>query len=262
MSKDSAIRTENLSLGYDGKTVVSDLSLSISKGKFSVLIGPNGCGKSTLLRSFIRGQRRLSGRILIEERAIDTFPANALARRLSMLAQVLPVPEGVTVRQLIAYGRSPYNGIWGRLRSSDGEVIQAVMKRLDIAALADVNVDSLSGGQRQRAWIAMVLAQETPIVLLDEPTTFLDISHQVELLEIARGLVAGGRTVVAVLHDINMALRYADEVIVLDNGRLVASGPPVQIAERSLFSDVFNIDVRIVEDPAVGTPMIVLEQKI
>lgn len=261
MAQAGAIRTDNLTLGYDGKIVVPNLSMSIPKGKFSVLIGPNGCGKSTLLRSFIRNQRRVSGRILIEEREIETFPANELARKLSMLAQVLPVPEGITVRQLVGYGRSPYNGIWGRLRSSDAEVIQDVLERLDITALADVNVESLSGGQRQRAWIAMVLAQETPIVLLDEPTTFLDISHQVELLEIARQLVAKGRTVVAVLHDINLALRYADEVIVLNKGEVFAAGSPTMIADHSLFADVFQISVRVIEDPASGKPMIVLEQR-
>lgn len=255
----AAIRTQNLSLGYDGKVVVKDMSLSIAPGRFSVLIGPNGCGKSTLLRSFIRGQRRLAGDILIGERGIEAYSANALARQVSMLAQVLPVPEGVTVRQLIAYGRSPYNGLWGKLHGGDVSVVDEAMQKLDIAALADLNVDSLSGGQRQRAWIAMVLAQQTQIVLLDEPTTFLDISHQVELMNIARQLVAGGRTVVAVLHDINMALRFADDVIALNKGKLVGKGQPSAIATPALFSDVFDIDVRVMADPVTNAPMIVLE---
>ncbi|WHA44043.1 ATP-binding cassette domain-containing protein [Agrobacterium larrymoorei] len=255
----AAIRTQNLSLGYDGKIVVKDMSLSISPGKFSVLIGSNGCGKSTLLKSFVRGQRRLSGDIFVSERGIETYSANALARHISMLAQVLPVPEGITVRQLIAYGRSPYNGLWGKLRGGDVSVVDEAMRKLDITSLADLNVDSLSGGQRQRAWIAMVLAQQTEIFLLDEPTTFLDISHQVELMNIARQLVASGRTVVAVLHDINMALRFADEIIVLDKGQLVGKGHPSIMATPALFADVFDIDVRVMADPVTNAPMIVLE---
>ncbi|RJE78497.1 ATP-binding cassette domain-containing protein [Paracoccus sp. JM45] len=255
-----AIHVEGLTLGYDRKPVIADLTLSIPAARFTALIGPNGCGKSTLLKSVIRTMPPRAGRIDVMGQPLNAMSARALARQVSFLPQVLPVPEGITVRQLVGYGRSPHNNLWGRIRGTDRAKVDEVLARLDITDLAGRMVDGLSGGQRQRVWLAMVLAQNTDIVLLDEPTTFLDINHQVELLRLARDLVATGKTVVAVLHDLNQAFRYADHIVMLRNGGLSGCGSPDKMATTPMLREVFSIDACIHPDPECGRPMVIVRK--
>lgn len=253
-----AISVSGLTLRYGTVQVIGDLSLQFPAGAVTALIGPNGCGKSTLLKSMTRIVPTTSGHIEIDGRPIGAYSAKELARQVAFLPQVLPVPEGVTVRQLVAYGRSPHNDIWGRLDDRDTAAVEAAITQLDVAELAHRPVSDLSGGQRQRVWIAMIVAQETPIVLLDEPTTFLDINHQIEVLRFARRLASGGKTVVAVLHDLNQAFRYGDHVAVMKAGKLEAAGTPDAVADPELLRNVFSIDCRVTRDPESDTPMLVI----
>ena len=259
-SSDPAIAIDGLSLHYGALRVVHGLSLAIPRGAFTALIGPNGCGKSTLLKGLTRVLPAMSGGIHIEGRPLVELSARALAQRVALLPQVLPVPEGITVRQLVAYGRSPHNNIWGRLDPTDRAAIDRAMDRMQIVEIADRPVSDLSGGQRQRVWIAMVVAQETPIVLLDEPTTFLDINRQIDVLRFARRLAAEGKAVVAVLHDLNQAFRYADHVAVMKAGRLISAGAPAAVAEPELLREVFSIDTRILSDPESGSPLLIIRE--
>lgn len=254
----AAITVRNLALGYGDVRVIDDLSLDFPAGAVTALIGPNGCGKSTLLKSLTRIVPPAAGRITIDGAPLEGYNAKALARKVAFLPQVLPVPEGITVRQLVAYGRSPHNDIWGRLGSDDTAAVDAAIRQLEIAELADRQVADLSGGQRQRVWIAMIVAQHTPIVLLDEPTTFLDINHQVELLRFARRLASEGKTVIIVLHDLNQAFRYADHVAIMRSGRLVRAGIPRDVADADLLHDVFSIRCSIMDDPESRTPMMII----
>lgn len=254
-----AISVADLTLCYDRSPVIEGLSLDFPEGKFTALIGPNGCGKSTLLKSLTRILSPVVGNIAIHGKPIGTYRAKALARNVAFLPQVLPVPDGITVRQLVAYGRSPHNDIWGRLGGGDRSAIEAALSQLEVTELADRYVADLSGGQRQRVWIAMIVAQQTPIILLDEPTTFLDINHQVEVLRFARSLAKQGKTVIAVLHDLNQAFRYADNIAVMKAGKLVASGRPDAIARPDLLGEVFSIDCSIVNDPEAASPMLVIK---
>lgn len=255
-----AIRIDNLSLNYASRCIVNKLTLDVPSGAVTALIGPNGCGKSTLLKGLVRALTPVSGSIFVEGQPITAFRGSTLARKIALLPQVLPVPEGITVQQLIACGRSPYNNIWGRMRTQDHEAVDRAMNRMAIGDLAEHLVSDLSGGQRQRVWIAMVVAQQTPIVLLDEPTTFLDINHQIEVLRFARELASEGKAVIAVLHDLNQAFRYADHIAVMQAGHLIVDGPPTDIARPGLLRDVFAIDARIMPDPEAGTPMLVVRE--
>ncbi|MBB3967017.1 ATP-binding cassette domain-containing protein [Rhizobium metallidurans] len=255
----AAISVADLTLRYGSVSVIENLSYDFPKGAFTALIGPNGCGKSTLLKSLTRILTPTAGTIAIDAKPMGDYSAKALAQKIAFLPQVLPVPDGITVRQLVAYGRSPHNNIWGRLGGGDKSAIEAALAQLAVTELADQYVADLSGGQRQRAWIAMIVAQQAPIVLLDEPTTFLDINHQVEVLRFARSLTARGKTVIAVLHDLNQAFRYADNIAVMKAGDLVASGTPDAVAQPDLLRDVFSIDCTIIRDPESNTPMLVVK---
>lgn len=256
-----AIAIDSLTLRYGAVSVVHDVSLSIPRGAVTALIGPNGCGKSTLLKGVIGVLPAISGGIHIEGRPLTGLSPRMLAQRVALLPQVLPVPEGITVRQLVAYGRSPHNNIWGHLSADDRIAVDRAIDRMQVGEIADRPVSELSGGQRQRVWIAMVVAQETPIVLLDEPTTFLDINRQIDVLRFARRLAAEGKAVVAVLHDLNQAFRYADMVAVMKDGRLITAGAPSSVAEPALLREVFSIDTRILSDPESGTPMLVIREE-
>ncbi|MGF9564740.1 ATP-binding cassette domain-containing protein [Neorhizobium sp. JUb45] len=259
LEQNPAISVVDLTLRYGSVPIIENLSLDFPKGAFTALIGPNGCGKSTLLKSLTRILPPVTGSIAIDGIPMGDYSAKALARNIAFLPQVLPVPDGITVRQLVAYGRSPHNDIWGRLGGGDTAAIEAALAQLEVTELADRYVADLSGGQRQRVWIAMIVAQQTPIILLDEPTTFLDINHQVEVLRFARSLAAQGKTVVAVLHDLNQAFRYADNIAVMKGGKLVASGRPDAVARPELLHDVFSIDCSIIKDPESATPMLVIK---
>ena len=256
----SILQASQLDIGYGGTRIVQGLSFAPPTGKVTALIGPNGCGKSTLLKAFARILNPTKDKLPPAVRAYSALSARQLARQIAFLPQVLPVPEGVSVRQLVAYGRSPHNSLWGRLSGSDQTQVTQAMQRLELDNLADRALADLSGGQRQRAWLAMVLAQNAPVVLLDEPTTYLDISHQVELMDLMCELAAEGKTVITVLHDINQACRYAEHVAVMHGGRLVAAGTPAAVINAQLMREVFEVQVQIINEPVSGTPMCVVEK--
>lgn len=251
------ISTKNLKVAYGDNIIIENLSVSIPKGKITALIGPNGCGKSTLLKTLSRINKPLAGEIQIDAEALSSYSHKSLAKTLSMLPQVLVSPEGISVRKLVEYGRAPYVSHWGRLNESDHEIVEQAMHETGIQEMADRPVESLSGGQKQRAWIAMVLAQDTSIVLLDEPTTYLDLSHQVELMHLMRKLNQSGKTVVVVLHDLNQACRYCDHLVVLKEGKLTHQGSPLEIMNETLLEEVFDMKGIIVPDPVSQTPMCV-----
>ncbi|EBP9162759.1 Fe(3+) dicitrate ABC transporter ATP-binding protein FecE, partial [Salmonella enterica] len=216
------LRTENLTVSYGTQPVLNNLALTITAGKITALLGPNGCGKSTLLNCFSRLLSPQSGKVLLADRPLDSFSSRQLARRLALLPQHHLTPEGITVRELVSYGRSPWLSLWGRLSVEDNARVNVAMSQTQTHHLAERRLTELSGGQRQRAFLAMVLAQDTPVVLLDEPTTYLDINHQVELMHLMHELQTQGKTVVAVLHDLNQASRYCDHLVMLANGRVMA----------------------------------------
>ena len=256
----SILQAQQLDIGYGATRIVQDLSSSPPPGKVTALIGPNGCGKSTLLKAFARILTPQAGSLSLDGKAYRDLSARDLARKVAFLPQVLPIPEGVSVRQLVAYGRSPHNSLWGRLSGADQHSVEQALQRMELETLADRPLSDLSGGQRQRAWLAMILAQDAAIVLLDEPTTYLDISHQVELLDLMRALSAEGKTVITVLHDINQACRYADHLAVMQAGRLVASGTPGDVLNAELVCRVFDVQVQIMREPVAGTPMCIVER--
>ncbi|MBI6682311.1 Fe(3+) dicitrate ABC transporter ATP-binding protein FecE [Pseudomonas viridiflava] len=256
----SILQAQQLDIGYGATRIVQDLSFSPPPGKVTALIGPNGCGKSTLLKAFARILTPQAGSLSLDGKAYRDLSARDLARKVAFLPQVLPIPEGVSVRQLVAYGRSPHNSLWGRLSGADQHSVEQALQRMELETLADRPLSDLSGGQRQRAWLAMILAQDAAILLLDEPTTYLDISHQVELLDLMRALSAEGKTVITVLHDINQACRYADHLAVMQAGRLVASGTPGDVLNTELVCRVFDVQVQIMREPVAGTPMCIVER--
>lgn len=249
------ITTQQLFVAYGDTTIIENLSVTIPKGKVTALIGPNGCGKSTLLKTLSRINKPKSGEIFIEQTSLGQIKDKVLAQQLSLLPQVLVSPEGITVRKLVEYGRSPYVSHWGRLSQADKKIVEQAMTETGVLELAEQNVESLSGGQRQRAWIAMVLAQDTEIVMLDEPTTYLDLSHQIELMELMRTMNAQGKTVIVVLHDLNQACRYCDHLVVLKRGQLMAQGSPKEVFTERLLQEVFDLDAVVINDPIASSPM-------
>lgn len=252
------LRAEALSLGYNGLAVVDELSLTVPPGRLTALVGPNACGKSTLLRGLARLLGPRHGSVILDGRDISTYPTRQVALRLGLLPQAATAPEGITVEDLVGRGRYPHQS-WLRQWSLEDEA--AVERALELTGTLDLRhrpIDELSGGQRQRAWIAMSLAQATQLMLLDEPTTYLDIAHQIEVLDLLRHLVEeDGRTVVIVLHDLNQACRYADRLVAMRDGRIVAEGPPGEIVTDELVRTVFGISCRIVPEPETGTPLVI-----
>ena len=252
------LAAEHVRLAYDDRVVVHDLDLELTEGSFTAIVGPNGCGKSTLLRALGRLMRPTSGQVLLDGRAIARTPTREVAKVLGLLPQTPVAPDGLTVADLVARGRHPHQS-WLRQWSRDDEAVVAeALAWTDMAELADRPVDALSGGQRQRAWISMALAQGTDLLLLDEPTTYLDLSHQIDVLELVGRLHAErGRTVVVVLHDLNLAARYAQRLVAMKDGALVASGTPDEVLTEALLADVFDLEARVLPDPVAGTPMVV-----
>ncbi|ROV58747.1 iron-dicitrate ABC transporter ATP-binding subunit [Vibrio ponticus] len=251
------LRTENLSVGYGKKTIIHNLSLTIPLGKVTALVGPNGCGKSTLLKTLVRINKPLSGSVLLGNKSLRDYHDKQLAQRLSLLPQILVNPEGITVRKLVEYGRSPYVSHWGKLCAEDNKIVTQAMRDTGVIGFADFPLESLSGGQRQRAWIAMVMAQDADIILLDEPTTYLDMSHQVELMNFMRAMNSRGKTIVVVLHDLNQACRYCDHLIVLKAGSLITQGTPQQVLTEEMLDEVFDLRAKVFVDPVAQTPMCV-----
>lgn len=251
------ISVRGLTLGYRAEPIVRELDVEIPGGQVTAIIGPNGCGKSTLLRGLGRLLPARAGEVRLGGRGVTAYGSKELAKVLGLLPQSPVVPEGVRVRELVERGRHPYRGMFSRWSAQDEHAVTEALEQTDTAGLADALVDELSGGQRQRVWIAMVLAQNTRVLLLDEPTSFLDLAHQVEVLDLVRSLNrTRGTTVVMVLHDLGMAARYADHVIGMSRGRVVAVGDPVQVVTPQTVREVFGIDCRVITDPGTGTPVV------
>ncbi|MBJ8337976.1 ABC transporter ATP-binding protein [Antrihabitans sp. YC3-6] len=248
----------DVTLCYGDRTVVEGLDLEVMTGVITTVIGPNGCGKSTLLRSLGRLLRPSAGKVLLDGKAISSMKSRDVARILGVLPQTPIAPEGLTVADLVARGRHPHQS-WIRQWSGDDE--REVTEALELTGIADLAkrpIDELSGGQRQRAWISMALAQGTDILLLDEPTTYLDLAHSIDVLDLVDHLHEElGRTVVMVLHDLNLAIRYSDQLIVMAEGRIVASGPPKDVVSAELLKRVFGLDATVIEDPVSDRPLIV-----
>jgi len=252
------LEARDLTLAYDGRTVVEGLDLHIPPGQVTAVVGANACGKSTLLRGLARVLRPASGSVVLDGRSIHDRPTREVATVLGLLPQAPVAPEGITVADLVGRGRYPHQGWFRRWTSDDEQAVAAALAATDTAGLADRSVDELSGGQRQRVWIAMALAQQTDLLLLDEPTTFLDVAHQVEVLDLLTDLnAARGTTVVLVLHELNLAARYADHLVALRRGEVVACGHPRDVVTEELVRDVFGLDCRVVADPVCGSPMVV-----
>ena len=251
------LRADGVTIGYDARVISADLSVDIPDNEFTVIIGPNACGKSTLLRSLARMLSPSAGTILLDGRAISSYPSKEVARRLGLLPQSSVAPDGITVADLVARGRYPHQKLLRQWSRTDEEIVGEALAATNVADLADRSVDELSGGQRQRVWIAMALAQETGVLLLDEPTTFLDVTHQIEVLDLLTDLNrASGTTIVMVLHDVNLAARYADHIFALREGRLIASGAPGDVLTRTLIRDVYELDSLVIPDPVSGAPMV------
>ena len=256
MTAEHTLTVDALTLGYGDRTVVEGLDLVVPPGRITAIVGANACGKSTLLRSMSRLLAPRAGTVLLDGKAVHKTPAKQLARTLGLLPQSPIAPEGITVADLVGRGRHPHQGILSRWNAHDDEAVATALDATDTAALADRAVDELSGGQRQRVWIAMALAQETDLLLLDEPTTFLDVSHQVEVLDLLVDLNrTRGTTVVMVLHDLNLAARYADHLVALAGGSVHAAGTPADVLTEDTVRAVFGLDSRIITDPTSGTPL-------
>jgi len=249
---------EDVSLGYGDRAVVHQVSVAIPNGNTTVIVGPNGCGKSTLLRGMARLLRPSGGQVLLDGKAVHKQPTKEVAKRLGLMPQAPVAPEGITVVDLVGRGRQPHRGALSRWTKDDDRAVGEALELTGTLDLADRVVDELSGGQRQRVWVAMALAQETDLLLLDEPTSFLDVAHQVELLDLLHTLrETRGTTVVMVLHDLNLSARYADHLVAMRDGRIVCEGKPAEVVTEDRVREVFGLDSRVVPDPVSRTPMVV-----
>jgi iron complex transport system ATP-binding protein len=253
----SRLATKQLTLAYDRREVIRALDVEIPDRSFTVIIGANGCGKSTLLRALARVLKPARGTVLLDGKAIGDYPSRQVARLVGLLPQSPITPDGITVAELVSRGRFPHQGALRRESAEDRAVIERCLAETGLTDLRERPVAELSGGQRQRAWIAMALAQDTELLLLDEPTTFLDLAHQIEVLDLCARLHEAGRTVVAVLHDLNQAARYASHLIALRDGEVIAAGPPDRVITADLVERAFGLRARIIEDPESGTPLVI-----
>lgn len=246
-----------LHVRYGAREIMSGLDLTVPSGGFTVIIGPNGCGKSTLLRTLARMIRPAAGAVTLDGQNLAGIRTKTIARSIGTLAQSPATPAAITVADLVARGRNPHQSLLRQWGAGDEAAVGAALAEVGMAEHADRLVEELSGGQRQRAWIAMALAQETPILLLDEPTTYLDIAHQIDVLDLCSRLHEAGRTLVAVLHDLNLAARYATHIVAMRDGAIVAEGTPDRVITAELLRSVFDLDARVIPDPETGSPLIV-----
>lgn len=252
------LETKNLSVGYEDKIIVKDLSIVPPNGEITVILGANGCGKSTLLKSMARLLKPLSGTVTLDDRKLMEYPQKELAKKLGLLPQSPVVPDGIRVADLVARSRFPYQKFMQGLSKQDYEKVEEALELLGISHLADIPVDELSGGQRQRVWIALALAQDTDVLLLDEPTTYLDIAYQIEILDTLKEInQKRTTTIVMVLHDINLSVRYADHIIAMKEGRLIAQGKPKELITAELMKEIYGLSCKVFSDPLSGDPWVI-----
>ncbi|WP_409290385.1 ABC transporter ATP-binding protein [Peribacillus sp. SCS-37] len=252
------LSADKLNIAYEERTIVENLNLEFKPGKITAIIGPNGCGKSTILKTMARLHPAASGAVYLDGKLIHKEPAKGVAKKLAILPQSPQSPEGLSVHELISYGRTPHQTGFSRLSARDLSMIEWSLEVTGLKDLKDQAVDTLSGGQRQRAWIAMAIAQETDLLMLDEPTTYLDLSHQLEVLQLLQKLNHdNGRTIVMVLHDLNQAARFAHELVAIKSGRIVRQGTPAEVMTPDMLQEVFNIEAEIVADPRTGKPAMI-----
>ncbi|MFJ8910081.1 ABC transporter ATP-binding protein [Amycolatopsis sp. NPDC102389] len=257
-STTSRLHADALTLAYDGRTVAEDLGVVIPDRSFTVIVGPNACGKTTLLRALARMLKPRRGSVFLDGQAISSFPAKEVARRLGLLPQSSIAPDGITVADLVARGRYPHQRLLRQWSREDATVVAESMRATGVDDLAERLVDELSGGQRQRVWMAMALAQETDLLLLDEPTTYLDIAHQMDILDLCAELhQEQGRTLVAVLHDLNHAARYATHMIAMRDGEVLATGAPEEVVTAANVEKIFELPCRVMPCPETGTPLVI-----
>ncbi|MBB3664075.1 iron complex transport system ATP-binding protein [Prauserella sediminis] len=251
------LSADRLTLGYDAEPVVRDVSVTVPPGRITAIVGANGSGKSTLLRGLARLMRPRRGAVLLDGQDIARLATKTLARRLGLLPQQPLAPDGITVADLVGRGRHPHQRWFRHHTDADDAAITAAMESTGITHLAERPVDELSGGQRQRAWLALALAQDPDVMLLDEPTTHLDLAHQIDLLELLTDLNAAlGRTTLLVLHDLNLAGRYAHHLVAVKDGRIVAEGPPAEVLQPDTIESVFSLNCAVIDDPLTGTPIV------
>jgi iron complex transport system ATP-binding protein len=250
------LNTEGLSIGYAEATIVNNLNLSIPTGKITALVGANGSGKSTILKTMARIMKPKSGTVMLDGKSIHNFSTKEVARQLAILPQNPTAPDGLTVSELVSYGRFPHQKGFGTMTPEDRSIISNAISVTGMEPFHDRPIDRLSGGQRQRAWIAMALAQETDILFLDEPTTFLDMAHQLEVLQLLQRLnEEEGRTIIMVVHDLNHATRYAQHMVAIKSGTVISEGSPVEVMTPNVLREVFGIEADIVPDPRTGVPL-------
>ena len=254
----SRLAAQSVTLAYEGHVVAAELDLEVPDAQITVIVGPNACGKSTLLRALSRLLRPTAGTVVLDGEAIHRLPTKQVARKLGLLPQSPIAPDGILVGDLVARGRTPHQSLFQQWSRADEAAVRAALEATGTRDLVDRSVDELSGGQRQRVWIAMALAQETDLLLLDEPTTFLDITHQIEVLDlVARLNRESGRTVVVVLHDLNLACRYAHHLVAMRDGRIVASGAPKDVITAETVGAVFGLTATVIDCPVSATPLVV-----
>ena len=257
MTEHHTLEVEAVTLAYGDRVVVDSLDLTVPPGRITAIVGANACGKSTLLRAMSRLLTPRSGRVVLDGKDLHRLPTKQVARTLGLLPQSPIAPEGIVVADLVSRGRNPHQGVLSRWSAEDDAAVAEALRMTDTLELADRAVDELSGGQRQRVWIAMALAQQTDVLLLDEPTTFLDVAHQIEVLDLLTDLNRErGTTIVMVLHDLNLAARYADRLVALTEGRLYAQGSPADVVTEEMVRDVFGMTARVVHDPVSGSPLV------
>jgi iron complex transport system ATP-binding protein len=256
-STQAPLGTQSITLKHDDHVIIDGLDVTFPAGKVTAIVGPNGCGKSTLLNGLSRVHLPSSGHILLNGKDIHSMPAKQVAKKLALLPQETSAPDGITVRELIRFGRHPHQSLFKQWGMDDRTAIEFALQAANLESLGDRLLDTLSGGQRQRAWIAMSIAQETPLLLLDEPTSALDLGHQIEVFDLIRELAAAGKTIIMVVHDLAMAARYADHLIAMKGGEIVAQGSPKQVITPEILESLYGVHCDLLADPHTGAPILV-----